>query len=100
MKTAKIVVHREFLFLLIIFVVIKSMFEIFECFVFLYLPLTDFMVLLRELGICLSNLEIYVGIMSMRDPHNDALVGQSFLPCIYGTLKLSPLEIHIAKMLV
>ena len=47
MKMPEIVVHRKFLFLLIIFIVIKSTFEIFECFVFLYLPLTEFMVLLR-----------------------------------------------------
>src|SRR5438105_4800393 len=86
MKIPKIVVNGEFLFLLIIFIVIKSMFEIFECFLVLYLPLTEFMVLLRELGICFSNLEIYVGIM--RALHNDALPGKSLSPCIYSTLKL------------
>ena len=36
----------------------------------------------------------------MRALHNDALAGKSLLPRVYGTLKLSPLEIHIAKMLV
>src|SRR6266446_4487976 len=98
MKMPKVVVHREFLFLLIIFIVIKSMFEIFECFLFLYLPSTEFMMLLRELGICFSNLEIYVGIM--RALQMNALSGKSLLPCIYSMLNLSPLEIHIAKMLM
>src|SRR5712692_2952463 len=98
MKMPKIVVNREFLFLLIIFIVIKSMFEICECFLVLYLLLAGCVVLLRKLSICSSNLEIYVGIM--RALHNDALPGKSLLPCIYGMLKLFPLEIHIAETLV
>src|SRR6266704_3877390 len=96
MKMPKIVVHREFLFLLIIFIIIKSMFETIKCFLLLYLPLTEFMVVLGELGICFSNLEIYVGIM--RALHMNALPGKSLSPCIYSMLNLSPLEIHIAKM--